>query len=236
MDATVSCWGANSSGQAGQPAGSTPTVVSPLAVAGLADVAEIQAGEKYTCARKNDRTVECWGDNSRGQLGDGTNTARSTPAPVASLGADIVEISAGRFFVCARHAGGLVSCWGGGGSGQLGNSVAGDLTLPVSIAAVTDAAQLAAGYQHICALRTTGVVSCWGGNLHGELGDGTTMGSSTPVDVIDISQATSIAAGSVHTCARHAHGLACWGQNIVNQIGDGTTTDRWRPVSVAGFP
>ncbi len=236
MDATVSCWGANGSGQAGQPLGSTATVVSPLLVAGLADVIDIQAGEKYTCARKSDLTVECWGDNSRGQLGDGTNTTRSTPAPVMNLGADIVEISAGRFFACARHGSGLVSCWGAGENGQLGNSLTDDQSLPVSVTGVADATMLAAGHQHVCALRRTGVVSCWGGNPQGELGDGTTTDSSTPVDVIDISQATSIAAGSVHTCARHAHGLACWGQNIVNQLGDGTTTDRWRPVSVAGFP
>ena len=235
MDGTVACWGANGSGQAGQPLGTT-TVVSPLAVAGLADVVEIQAGEKYTCARKSDLTVACWGDNSRGQVGDGTNTTRFTPAPVVNLGADIVEMSAGRFFVCARHTSGRVSCWGAGENGQLGNGVTDDQSLPVSVNAVADATMLAAGHQHVCALRRTGVVSCWGGNPQGELGNGTTTNSSTPVDVIDISQATSIAAGSVHTCARHAHGLACWGQNIVNQLGDGTTTDRWRPVSVAGFP
>jgi alpha-tubulin suppressor-like RCC1 family protein len=233
-DRTVSCWGANGSGQTGQPE-SMAMVTSPLLVAGLADVVEIQAGEKYTCARKNDMTVQCWGDNSRGQLGDGTMTSRSTPAPVAGLAADIVEISGGRFFACARHAGGLVSCWGGNGNGQLGNGSTTDSAVAVDIPAVGDATQLAAGFQFACALRRTGALSCWGGNQFGQLGDGTTTGSSTPVTVVDITGVTSIAAGSVHACARHAHGLACWGQNIVNQIGDGTTTDRWRPVSVAGF-
>ena len=235
MNGTVSCWGANGSGQAGQDIASMPSVSSPLPVAGLIDVVEIQAGEQYTCVRKNDMTVQCWGDNSRGQLGDGTNTGRSTPGPVANLGADIVEIAGGRFFVCGRHASGLVSCWGGGGSGQLGNGGTGNSTHVIDIPAVSDAVQLAAGFQHACALRRSGVVSCWGGNSNGQLGDGTTTSSSSPVDVLDLAQVTSIAAGSVHTCARHAHGLACWGQNIVNQIGDGTTTDRWRPVSVAGF-
>ena len=235
MNGTVSCWGANGSGQAGQDVASMPSVLSPLPVAGLVDVAGIQAGDEYTCARKNDMTVQCWGDNSRGQLGDGTNTGRSMPGPVANLGTDIVEIAGGRFFACGRHASGLVSCWGGGGSGQLGNGGTGDSTQVIDIPAVSDAIQLAAGFQHVCALRRTGVVSCWGGNSSGQLGDGTTTSSSSPVDVLDLAQVTSIAAGSVHTCARHAHGVACWGQNIVNQIGDGTATDRWRPVSVAGF-
>ena len=235
MNGTVSCWGANGSGQAGQDIASMPTVSSPLPVAGLVDVAEIQAGEKYTCARKNDMTVQCWGDNSRGQLGDGTNTIRSTPGPVSNLGADILEITGGRFFVCARHASGLVSCWGGGGSGQLGNGGTGDSPQVIDNPAVSDAIQLAAGFQHICALRRSGIVSCWGGNADGQLGDGTTTSSLSPVDVLDLAQVTSIAAGSVHTCARHGQGVSCWGQNVVNQIGDGTATDRPRPVSVAGF-
>jgi alpha-tubulin suppressor-like RCC1 family protein len=235
QDHTVSCWGANGSGQAGQPAAGIATVTSPMAVAGLANVVDIQGGEKYTCVHKSDMTVECWGDNSRRQLGDDTMTSRSTPAPVAGLGADIVEISVGRFFACARHSSGLVSCWGGNGNGQLGDGGTTDSGVALDIPAVPDATQLATGFQHACALRRSGVLSCWGANTFGQLGDGTTTSSSTPVNVVDITQVTSIAAGSVHTCTRHAHGLACWGQNIVNQIGDGTTTDRSRPVSVAGF-
>lgn len=235
-DHTVSCWGANGSGQAGQP-NSTAVVTSPAAVAGLTDVAEVQGGEAYSCVRGNDMTVQCWGDNSDGQLGDGTTTSRSTPARVTSLGADIVELAVGRFFACARHASGQVSCWGGGGAGVLANggtSMA-NSSVAVDITAVADATQLAAGLQHVCALRQSGIVSCWGQNPYGQLGDGTTTSSSAPVDVVDITQVTSITAGSVHTCARYAQGLACWGENNVYQVGDGTTTDRWRPASVAGF-
>jgi alpha-tubulin suppressor-like RCC1 family protein len=232
---TVSCWGNNDSGQVGQPSGSMPTVISPTAVPGLSGVAEVHAGEKSTCARKTDMTVACWGENGLGQLGDGTTTSRPTPMPVMGLAADVVELAAGRIFYCARHVSGAVSCWGGNGSGQLGNLSTMDSGVPVDVAGVADATQLAAGFKHACAIRRTGVVSCWGGNSNGQLGDDTIVDSLAPVDVLDIVQATSIAAGSVHTCARHVGGLSCWGENIVNELGDGTTTDRWRPVSVAGF-
>jgi alpha-tubulin suppressor-like RCC1 family protein len=234
-EGTVACWGSNASGQVGQPTGTTTIATSPMAVAGLSDVAEVRGGEQFTCARKNDMTVYCWGDNSSGQLGDGTTTSRSTPAVVTGLAADVVEIAAGRFFACARHTTGAVSCWGQNVSGQLGNGITTDSSVPVDVSGVANAAQLATGLIHVCALRTTGVVSCWGGNMDGQLGNGTMVDSLTPVDVLDIIQVTSIAAGSVHTCARHSGGVACWGENIVHQLGDGTTANRSTPVSVAGF-
>jgi alpha-tubulin suppressor-like RCC1 family protein len=235
-DGTVSCWGSNDSGQVGQPK-SMPIVTSATTVAGLTAAAEVQGGEKYTCARNTDMTVACWGDNSLGQLGDGTNVSRAAPMPVTGLAADVLEIAVGRFSVCARHSSGAVSCWGSNSNGQLGNGNHEDSNVPVDVVGIPDATQLAVGLQHACAARSTGIVSCWGSNSEGQLGDGeiSKVDSLMPVDVQGIAQVSSIAAGSVHTCARDSAGLACWGENLVNQLGDGTTTNRSLPVSVAGF-
>jgi len=212
-----------------------PCIASPALVPGLTGVVEIRAGEQHTCARKADLTVWCWGSDSAGQLGDGTNTSRNTPAVIGDLAADVVEIASGRQFVCARHQTGLVSCWGSNSNGQLGNGNTTDSNRPVA-AAVTGAVQIAAGHQHSCALRASGVVSCWGGNSTGQLGNGTFTDSLAPVDVIGLTQVNSIALGSAHSCARSAAGPAfCWGENLVNELGDGTTTNRNQPVSVAGF-
>ena len=115
----------------------TPCIKSPTVVPGLTNVAEVHAGENYTCARKNDMTVWCWGSNFNGTLGDGTNTSRSTPAPVVNLDKDVVEIATGRWFACARHAGGTVSCWGQNDSGQLGNQMTGDMNKPVAVLGIT---------------------------------------------------------------------------------------------------
>jgi alpha-tubulin suppressor-like RCC1 family protein len=234
VDRTVSCWGQNTSGQVGQTAATTP-VTSPMLVPNITDVADVQCGELYTCVRKADGTVQCWGDNKFGQLGDGTMTARATTAAVTGL-TDIVEMAIGRFFACARHMAGTLSCWGQNDSGQLGSSASLMIPSPVDIVGISDASQMAIGQEQICIIhRTTGIMSCWGNNKKGQLGNGTLNNSAVPVDVVDIQQVTSISAGSVHTCARHSAGLACWGENIVNQLGDGSTTNRSRPVSVAGF-
>ncbi len=251
-DGSVSCWGGNSDGQVGQSisGGScpestgppTPCVKSPMVVPGLTNVAEVHAGETYTCALKKDMTVWCWGSNSSGTLGDGTNTPRSTPAPVVGLESDIVELSTGRWFACARHTDGTLSCWGQNGSGQLGNRLTTDSRKPVTVVGISDAAQVGAGDKHACVLHGSGLVSCWGDNSSGQLGDGTFTSSLAPVDVVRLKSVSSIAVGAVHTCARpttnEQSGLGspvCWGENKADQLGDTTTMSRPQPVSVTGF-
>lgn len=247
-DHTVSCWGGNSAGQLGlgsSPAQGTCTesdgstvacVTSPTPVPGLTAVVEVSAGERHTCARKADGTVVCWGLNFDGELGDGTNTNRPSPVPVTGLAADVVQVSCGRWFTCARHAGGTISCWGSNDHGQLGNGKTSFTNHPVQVATLTDAVQIAGGDKHACALAGAGQVWCWGYNKLGQLGDGTGTDSSVPVKTALLAPMTDIAVGSVHSCARAAGGAAfCWGENVVNELGDATTTNRLTPVSVAGF-
>jgi alpha-tubulin suppressor-like RCC1 family protein len=76
------CWGANSAGQLGN--GETGSVVWPPAkVAALGnDVTAVFAAPSFTCARTKDATLWCWGQNSFGQLGDGTTADRATPGKV----------------------------------------------------------------------------------------------------------------------------------------------------------
>ena len=58
----------------------------PICVRGSCiGMAQVAMGGWYSCALLTDTTVWCWGGNDQGQLGDGTTTARSTPAPVAGL-------------------------------------------------------------------------------------------------------------------------------------------------------
>jgi alpha-tubulin suppressor-like RCC1 family protein len=78
-DATVACWGDNSSRQLGQAGGDMST--SPLVVPGLSGVAQIEASGATTCAILIDTSVRCWGDNLVGQLG--SNPQRLAPATMA---------------------------------------------------------------------------------------------------------------------------------------------------------
>jgi len=85
VGAGVRCWGRNNAGQLGKAAspGASP---KPNAVSGLpAAVASVAAGADFNCALLVNGQVWCWGDNSYGQLGDGTKDA-SKPIPVQVKG------------------------------------------------------------------------------------------------------------------------------------------------------
>ena len=82
------------------------TVPMPVDVVGVTfDAVEITAGQIHTCARRATGAVLCWGDNTYGQLGNGSTTASAIPVAVAGI-ADAVELTSGAYHVCARMAAG----------------------------------------------------------------------------------------------------------------------------------
>ncbi|CCH80023.1 exported hypothetical protein [Nostocoides japonicum T1-X7] len=216
---------------------------SPSGGSGSGSVKQISAGAGHMCAVLVSGVAKCWGDNSSGELGNGTTTGSLVPVPVTGLGAGVASIGAGYDHTCAVLTTGAVKCWGDNYFGQLGNGAATGGTssaslVPVPVTGlVARAVSIIVGDDHTCAVLTTGAAECWGDNYYGELGNGTTTTSSVPVTVTGLdARITSIDAGSNHTCAVLTTGAAkCWGDNHSGELGNGTTTNSSVPVTVTGL-
>jgi hypothetical protein len=185
QDGTLWCWGNNYHGQLGDGTTASPKP-SPVQVTALGTSAvEVAPGYFYTCARKQDGTLWCWGCNSGGKLGDGTTTGTPSPVQVTALGTSAVEVAASFSHTCARKQDGTLWCWGDNYYGQLGDgTTVWPKTSPVQVAALgASAVEVAAGEAHTCARKGDGTLWCWGNNYYGQLGDGTTTDKLSPVQV-----------------------------------------------------
>ena len=237
----VKCWGNNNHGQLGD--GTISRRVVPVAVTGLnSGIQAIAPGDSHACALTAAGGVVCWGNNSHGQLGDGTTTQRLAPVAVAGLDSGVRAIAAGGDHTCAVTTAGAVFCWGDNVAGQVGDGTTEHRDMPVQVTGLGSGVQaISLGYYHSCALTSAGAVSCWGYAAVGALGDGSTGDTNhdrlTPVAVVGLgSGVRAIAAGYEHTCALTTAGaVQCWGWNLGGQLGDGTTTQRLSPVPVTGL-
>ncbi|MFK7985814.1 MAG: RCC1 domain-containing protein [Sandaracinaceae bacterium] len=104
-------------------------------VNGIEDAEEVSVGHEFACARTTAGEVRCWGNNERGQLGDGGDQTNPT-VPVTPEGLPrTVQVTAGWRHACALDDAGVVRCWGRNQEGQLGDGRGGEYRLP-TIAAV----------------------------------------------------------------------------------------------------
>jgi alpha-tubulin suppressor-like RCC1 family protein len=132
-DGSVRSWGHNYHGQLGNGlSGWSTDQSSPVDVAGLDDVIAIGAGGSFSVALTDDGRVWTWGDNSFGELGDGTTTPRASAAAVAGL-PDIVKIAVGSNHVLAMTADATVYAWGLNSGGQLGDGTTTNRLTPIQI-------------------------------------------------------------------------------------------------------
>lgn len=199
--------------------------VSALGISGVARCALASAGRAY-----------CWGDNTRGQIGDGTVANRSLPTPVSG-GLTFASLAEGS----ADHACGLTSsgqayCWGSNAFGELGDGTTTDQRAPVAVAGAYTFTQLAVSSFSSCGRTTTGDIVCWGWAGYGLFGDGVqgVVRPPTPVSAGGVTF-TSVALGGTLACAVDTSGgVRCWGPGTLGQIGDGQTLTRLAPTPVAG--
>jgi alpha-tubulin suppressor-like RCC1 family protein len=233
----VKCWGDNNFGQLGDEVELDRLI--PVEVDGLArGLSTVSAGGNHTCVLTSAGGVKCWGENSFGQLGDGTTTRVATAVDVIGLESEVIAISAGESQTCLLTSVGGLKCWGNNRNGKLGDGTTISRSTPVDVSELfSEVIAVSTGYMHSCALTSEGGVKCWGNNDYLQLGDGTNSSRITPVDVDELTSGTKmVSLGIFHTCAITAtDGVNCWGNNEDAQLGDGTNTSQSTPVNVVGL-
>jgi alpha-tubulin suppressor-like RCC1 family protein len=224
-------------------AGSTLSSICVSAPAASKCIATVSLGTKHSCVVKTDGTLWCWGDNDKGQLGDGTTLAKTTPTRINfPANVKIATVSAADLHTCAIDTDGGVWCWGDNGVGQLGVALS-DSKVPVAVPILSGqpaqpqkAAALAAGGKHTCAIANH-LVYCWGENSNGQCGVDPAPPNDdvkVPTQVAGLEGIDSIAPGDEFTCAlRDDKSVFCWGANAQGELGNGTKVDSFAPVKVA---
>ena len=197
----LKCWGKNNHGQLGagdtfhrgDEEGEMGMNLSAVPLGTHLSLNQLAAGQEYTCALLSNNELKCWGNNDRGQLGQGDRFDRGgRPGDIASLTAidlgtdesgqalNVKQTVTGGEHACVLFSDGRVKCWGSNEHGQLGlgdtnhrgdavKEMGNDLAV-VDLGAGLRAKQITAGQRHTCVLLTHGQVKCWGENVPGQEG------------------------------------------------------------------
>ena len=194
----------------------------------------ISCSSTHTCVIASDATVQCWGDNTYGALGDGKQTSESPDAVVVAKdvkGAAEVVVDVSR--TCARTQDGNVYCWGDrefakAGDGTLIDGHKGrEKPLPGKpVLGLTGATSLGVSTIHACAATGDGSVMCWGQCRSGACG----QPPKPPwipraMKAAKISGIATLSSGENATCGVDKQGgVSCWGTSQFGVLGD-TVTD-----------
>jgi alpha-tubulin suppressor-like RCC1 family protein len=257
------CWGANDYGQLGNGT-ITPSQI-PVRVGTATDWQSVSVGGTSVCGIRGTGTstsLWCWGDNSYGQVGDGTGVEADVPVQLTDVIVDNLGTTASRPLgwgsvdvaedhACAvRTTGSQYYCWGDNSYGQLGDSTFDAQYQPELIGAAVVWYQPSAGTYSSCSRRgpagTNGASAlyCGGDNSFGQLGDNTGVSPDVPamqrVDGTTVNWNT-VTSGDTNVCAIRdsstaaptvTGGLWCWGGNDYGQVGDGTFNTELLPIRI----
>lgn len=212
---------------------------------------QISAGYSNTCAIANNDKVYCWGDNTNGQLGNGTNVSSLVPVPVDMSGVlsgktiKYVSVGPTANIACAIASDDNAYCWGRDSGGQLGNNSLVDSWVPVAVDKTgvlsgKTVKSLSTGGGGACVVSSDNQVYCWGYNSQGQLGtNNNTTNSSVPIAPIDLNGVlggktiNAVSYGSGHVIVIASDGNAYgWGNNTTGQLGNGLITPSYVPVAV----
>jgi alpha-tubulin suppressor-like RCC1 family protein len=237
-DGTLWAWGNNSHGQLGDGTKADKSI--PVRIGKGTKWSAIEAGDLHSVGLQSDNTLTlwAWGNNSDGQLGDGTKVDKTAPVQIGKDAA-WARVSAGAFHTVALQKDMTLWAWGNNSHGQLGDGTTKGKAAPVRIGTEARWVAVSAGEYHTAALNlcdgclATYTLWAWGSNKYGQLGDGTTTDKTSPVQIGTDTLWLKVSAGSHHVVALKKDGtLWAWGFNKKGQLGDGATANKTSPVQI----
>ena len=261
-DGKIYSWGRNYEGQLGN--GTNTRTNNPMCISDISG-SEVN-GKRIKQIRMSDRgnvlaiddsgKVYAWGDNSKGQLGNGLTDNKSLPICISDLqnnvlnGKKIEKIFLSDANAFALDNNGKLYSWGGGNfSGQLGNGSSVSSKTPMCISDI-DGSELKGkkivnvilNYYVSIALDENGKVYVWGDNSKGQLGIGNTENQMLPICLNDLTghifygkKITNITiaedTNTIDFMACDYEGNAyVWGKNDQGQLCTGDSVDRQTPI------
>ena len=247
----VYAWGNNSNNELGDGTTTirrTPTLISFTGLQDGETIQKVSAGQLHSLAVTTNGRVYAWGNNSQGQVGDGSTTHRSSPTLInfsgLLSGETIQTVVAGLLHSLAVTTTGRVYAWGNGSSGQIGDGSNTNRSSPTLITfsgllSGETIQQVSGGAYHSISVTTSGRVYAWGNGSQGRLGDGSNTNRSSPT-LISLTglqageTVQKVLAGSYHSLALTTNSrVYTWGSAGYGQLGNGTFVNRNSPRVIA---
>ena len=228
------CWGQDNAGQLGNgTSNSNSSVAVAVTTSGVlsgATLTQVSSSWQHTCGMDNSYTMDCWGLNSNGQIGNNSLSNTNVPTRVVSLApgeqAGVVAVPAGTqltvYFTGPSDD----------GYGTLSNYTATATPAPAGDSTATSGSCTTSGSATSCTI--TGLTN--GADYLVTVVTNTTAGgsvASAPASGTPWPRTTAIAAGYTHACTISGGKAYCWGDDTYGELGNSTTTATPQPTPVA---
>lgn len=250
-------WGRNNYGQLGD--GTTTNKLTPTEITSRFDLSSgdkivlISLGYYQSAALTLSGRLFTWGNNSAGQLGDGTTNSKATPTEITNgfnlaSGDKIISISLGGEHSVALTSSGSLFTWGSDSYGQLGDDTTNtykssptEITHQFSLGSGDKIIAISLGNKHSAALTSSGRLFTWGDNERGKLGNDLSISISIPKEITYLfslpseDKIISISLGFGHSAALTSSGrLYTWGDNYWGVLGIGSwdLNTHSRPIEI----
>jgi RCC1 and BTB domain-containing protein len=208
-----------------------PTIVEELCNKQIVNIAY---GFRHCIALSKSGDLYAWGNNSYGQLGNGTTIDNCRPS---LSGKRIVDICCGANYCLVLNSSGEVYAFGRNNYGQIGIATNNNQLTPIKVLGFDNkkVVIISCGSSHSLVLTESGEVFGWGNNAFGQLGIGNNLHQSSPIKVNLKNNVfvKDIVCGLYHSLILSTNGdIYAFGFNDCGQLGNGNNESQNIPLKI----